>query len=164
LFYDLATWHKINFLYTFSELARAEDLKYFMNDARLHARLMEVLRGRHGHRLASHVEGAKIEVAEGGEAAIELDFIEEGLRAAVSEGVLSGAIHALLQSIVRSALAAVAQAGMKPAEVTALYFTGGSVAIRELRRVFHEAFPASRMVVGDHFASVARGLGVSALR
>jgi hypothetical chaperone protein len=163
LFFELATWHKINFLYTFRELARAEDLKYFMQDARLHGRLMTVLKGRHGHRIASHVEGAKIEVAEGGAAAVRLDFVEQGLRAAVAEADLSGAIRALLQSIVRSALDAVSQAGMTPADVTALYFTGGSVGIRELRRVFQEAFPASRVVVGDHFASVARGLGVSAL-
>jgi len=164
LFFELATWHKINFLYTFRELALAEDLKYFMEDARLHERLMTVLRGRHGHRIASHVEGAKIAVAEGGDAAIDLAFIEEGLRAAVSEADLTGAIRPLLQGIVRSALAAVKQAGMAPAQVTALYFTGGSVAIRELRRAFHEAFPESRVVVGDHFASVARGLGLSALR
>jgi hypothetical chaperone protein len=51
-----------------------------------------------------------------------------------------------------------------PTPVTAIYFTGGSVGIRELRRYFHEAFPASRMVVEDHFASVARGFGVSALQ
>lgn len=164
LFFELATWHKINFLYTFRELALAEDLKYFMEDARLHERLMTVLKGRHGHRIASHVEGAKIAVAEGGDAAIDLAFIEEGLRAAVSEADLTGAIRPLLQGIVRSALAAVKQAGMAPAQVTALYFTGGSVAIRELRRAFHEAFPESRVVVGDHFASVARGLGLSALR
>jgi len=164
LFFELATWHKINFLYTFRELALAEDLKYFMEDARLHERLMTVLRGRHGHRIASHVEGAKIAVAEGGDAAIDLAFIEEGLRAAVSEADLTGAIRPLLQGIVRSALAAVRQAGMAPAQVTALYFTGGSVAIRELRRAFHEAFPESRVVIGDQFASVARGLGLSALR
>ena len=164
LYFELATWHKINFLYTFRELARADDLKYFMDDARLHARLMTVLKGRHGHRIAAHVEEAKIAVAEGGSAQVELGFIDEGLRAAVTEADLSGAIRPLLQSIVRAALTAVSQGGLKPAEVTALYFTGGSVAIRELRRVFHEAFPASRMVVGDHFASVARGLGVSALR
>ena len=164
LFFELATWHKINFLYTFRELALAEDLKYFMEDARLHERLMTVLKGRHGHRIASHVEGAKIAVAEGGDAAIDLAYIEEGLRAAVSEADLTGAIRPLLQGIVRSALAAVKQAGMAPAQVTALYFTGGSVAIRELRRAFHEAFPESRVVIGDHFASVARGLGLSALR
>ena len=164
LFFELATWHKINFLYTFRELALAEDLKYFMEDARLHERLMTVLKGRHGHRIASHVEGAKIAVAEGGDAAIDLAYIEEGLRAAVSEADLTGAIRPLLQGIVRSALTAVRQAGMAPAQVTALYFTGGSVAIRELRRAFHEAFPESRVVIGDHFASVARGLGLSALR
>ena len=164
LFFELATWHKINFLYTFQELARADELKYFMEDARLHSRLMTVLRGRHGHRIASHVEQAKIAVADGGDAGIDLGFIEEGLRAAVSEADLSSAIRTLLQSIVRSALAAVGEAGMTPGEVTVLYFTGGSVAIGELRRAFHQAFPASRMVIGDHFASVARGLGVSALR
>jgi hypothetical chaperone protein len=53
---------------------------------------------------------------------------------------------------------------MKPAQVTTLYFTGGSIGIRALRRSFQQAFPASRMVVGDPFASVARGLGLSASR
>ena len=139
LYFDLATWHKINFLYSFRELARADELKYFMADAGLHGRLMTVLKGRHGHRIASHVEGAKIAVAEGGDAVIALDFVEQGLRAAVSERDLTGAIGPLLHGIVRAALAAVAQAGMTPAQVSALYFTGGSVAIRELRRVFHAA-------------------------
>src|SRR6185436_1573629 len=97
LFFELATWHKINFLYTFRELARAEDLKYFMEDARLHARLMTVLRGRHGHRIASHVEQAKIAVADGGDAGIDLAFIEEHLHAAVTEADLSAAIRPLLQ-------------------------------------------------------------------
>ena len=135
-----------------------------MDDARLHTRLMTALRGRHGHRIASHVEAAKIAVAEGGEGSIDLNFIEQGLRAPVSEAGLSEAIRPLLQSIVRSAREAVSLAGMTPAQVTALYFTGGSTGIRELRQFVRDAFPASRMVIGDPFASVARGLGVSASR
>jgi hypothetical chaperone protein len=53
---------------------------------------------------------------------------------------------------------------MTPAQVSALYFTGDPSVSESFAAASHEAFPASRMVVGDHFASVARGLGVSALR
>lgn len=164
VFFDLATWHKINFLYSFSEIARADDLKHFMTDSRLHARLMTALRGRHGHRIAAQVECAKIAVAEGGHGRVQLKFIEDDLQIPVTEAGLSGAMAPLLDRIVQSALAAVARAAMAPDEVTVLYFTGGSTSIRALRQRFERAFPASRVVAGDKFASVVRGLGVTAAR
>ena len=162
VFHDLATWHKINFLYTFRELARADELCHFMADAGLHARLMAVLRGRHGHRVAAHVEAAKIAVADGGASAIDLSFVAAGLNFPVAECDLVRAIDEVLESVVRTALGAVARAAMTPADVTALYFTGGSIGIRALRQRFERAFRTSRVVIGDPFASVARGLGVAA--
>lgn len=163
IYFELATWHKINFLYSFKEQSRAEELKYFLADEHLHNRLMAVLRGRHGHRIAAHVESAKIAVAEGGEGSIDLRFIEKGLSVPVSEDALLTAIAPLLECIVRSALDTVAGAGMTAEQVTILYFTGGSTGIRQLRERLQQAFPGSRIVAGDKFASVVRGLGISAL-
>ena len=162
LFHDLATWHKINFLYAWKELARAEELKLFMAEPKIHARLMEVLRGRLGHRIAGQVEQGKIAVAEGGEGAIDLGFVESGLSVALSEQTLSAAIATLLERITASALEATRRAGVTPQQVGVLYFTGGSTGIAGLRRAFQAAFPHARTVAGDKFASVARGLGASA--
>jgi hypothetical chaperone protein len=162
IYFDLATWHKINFLYTFKALAQAEELRFFMADLRMHGRLMDALRGRHGHRIASQVENAKIDVAEEGAGSVNLDFIEKDLVIPVSGAILVTAINGLLDRIVHSASTVIAQAGITHDKVTALYFTGGSTSIQELRRRFQHAFPASRIVVGDKFSSVVRGLGVSA--
>jgi len=164
VYHDLATWHKINFLYTWKQLASAEELKLFMGDLRMHRRLMSVLRGRQGHRIASQVENAKIAVAEGGASSMDLSFIESGLTVPVSGLVLSAAIDSLLKRIVQSALDAVKRAGIAPDQVTVLYFTGGSTGIAELRRAFQKTFPLARIAVGDKFASVARGLGASAAK
>jgi hypothetical chaperone protein len=162
IYFDLATWHKINFLYTSKALAQAEELKFFMADRQMHRRLMQTLHGRHGHRIASQVEMAKIDVAEGGQGRVNLDFIESDLVMPISGSTLATAINGMLDRIVDAASAAVAQAGITHDKVTALYFTGGSTSIEALRRRFQQAFPASRMVEGDKFSSVARGLGLSA--
>ena len=135
-----------------------------MGDQRMHRRLMGVLRGRQGHRVASQVENAKIAVAEGGAGSMDLAFIERDLAVPVSEPILSAAIDTLLKRIVQSALDAVKRAGIAPDEVTVLYFTGGSTGIAELRRAFQKTFPLARIAVGDKFASVARGLGTSAAK
>jgi len=164
VYFDLSTWHKINFLYSFRELARAEELKLFLLDMNMHERLMAVLRGRHGHRIASRVETAKIGVAEDGSARIDLSFIEPGLDVAVSESTLSNALSPLLDRITGAALQAVARAGIASDEITILYFTGGSTGLRQLRERLQGAFPRSRVVAGDKFSSVVRGLGLSAAR
>ena len=57
-----------------------------------------------------------------------------------------------------------AQAGLKPRQIDALYFTGGSTGLRLLAERIAAAFPAARAVRGDRFASVASGLGLHAAR
>ena len=60
VFYDLSTWHLIQWLYTAKALREAEALRTDYSDRRLHARLMRVLQEQAGHRLADAVEQGKI--------------------------------------------------------------------------------------------------------
>lgn len=164
IYFELATWHKINFLYAPRELVQAETLRNFYADERYHARLMKVLREREGHRIAAAVEDAKVAVAGGGDTALDLDFLESGLATPVSETLLRTATEAAQQRIAATALEAVTAAGLRPEQIDALYFTGGSTGLRSLRGVIAAQFPQAREVAGDPFASVARGLGVYAER
>jgi hypothetical chaperone protein len=50
------------------------------------------------------------------------------------------------------------------AQISTLYFTGGSSSMRALRAAFEAALPDSRVVVGDAFGSVVSGLGIDAAR
>jgi hypothetical chaperone protein len=58
----------------------------------------------------------------------------------------------------------VAQAGLRHAQIDALYFTGGSTGLRLLAQQIASAFPDARAVRGDRFSSVATGLGLHAQR
>lgn len=161
-YFELATWHRINFLYSPRALSVAQGLRPFYRDAFYHERLMRVLRDREGHRIAALVEGAKVAVADGGEHRVPLDFIEDGLEAPIDSALLTGSIRLPLERIVATAVQTVVDAGIKPADIDALYFTGGSTGLRDLRAAIASAFPDSEQISGDAFASVARGLGVYA--
>lgn len=162
IYFELATWHKINFLYAPRELVQAETLRTFYADERYHQRLMKVLREREGHRIAGAVEDAKVAVAAGGETTLDLAFLEADLAVPVSEDQLAAATAAAQARIAETALDAVRAAGLKPSQVQALYFTGGSTGLRGLRQAIAVGFPEAETVQGDPFASVARGLGVHA--
>ncbi|HEY1075179.1 MAG TPA: Hsp70 family protein [Fontimonas sp.] len=163
-YFELATWHRINFLYSPRALADAQTLRPFFADARLHARLMRVLREREGHRIAGLVEEAKVATAEGGAAQIDLGFIEAGLSAALGEALIRRALDKPLSCVAQTAVDAVQAAGIEPAQVDALYFTGGSTGLIPLRRSIAAAFPRSEIVLGDKFSSVASGLGLHAAK
>ncbi|MDB5806462.1 MAG: Hsp70 family protein [Betaproteobacteria bacterium] len=164
IYFDLATWHKINLLYSNKEMFAAEQLRFYYTEAAMHARLMQVLKHRHGHQIAGRVETAKIAVADGGDTSLDLDIVEGGLLVPVGEAMLTTATDEDIERIVDTAHETLKAAGIAPDAPLTLYFTGGSTGVRQLRQAFHARFARAKMVNGDMFSSVARGLGVHAAR
>jgi len=164
VYFDLATWHLINTVYSPQRVAELRSMRDFYADARHHERLMTVVSDRLGHELAARAEGAKIAVAEGGTTRIDLSHVERALAVMLDEGEAVQAIEADLARIVDAARVTVQQAGLRADQVDALYFTGGSTGLRLLAQQIAAAFPAARAVRGDRFASVATGLGLYARR
>jgi hypothetical chaperone protein len=137
-------------------------MKSFYADPALHKRLMTVVTERLGHELAGRAERAKIEVAAGGATTISLGHVERGLNVTLEQATAVGALRADVSRIAEAALETVRQAGLTPAQVDTLYFTGGSTGLRLLADAIVGAFPSARPVHGDRFASVAAGLGLDA--
>ncbi len=164
VYFDLATWHLINTVYSPQRVAELRSMRGFYDEALHHQRLMTVVNERLGHELAARAEAAKISVAEGGDTQIDLGHVERALSVAVSERDAVQAIAADIEAIVNAAQLTAVQAGLKPAQIDALYFTGGSTGLRLLAQRIGAAFPAARVVRGDRFASVATGLGLFARR
>ena len=164
VYFDLATWHLINTVYNPMRMAELRGMRGFYADPVHHERLMVVLEERLGHELAARAEQAKIDVAEGGTTRIDLSHTERHLSAALTERQAAEAIEADVLRIVAAARHAAAQAGLAPAQIDALYFTGGSTGLRRLAGRIAAAFPSARPVHGDRFASVATGLGLHAQR
>ena len=159
VFYDLSTWHLIQWLYSAKALREAEALRSDYSDRPLHARLMRVLQEQAGHRLADAVEQGKIGASSTGtESTLDLGWIEAGLQAHVGPQALQQHLQQLLAQVVQCAQECVRKAGLQHADITALYLTGGSSALQTLRDALGQAFPGVPLVAGDLFGGVASGL------
>ncbi len=162
VYFDLATWHLINTVYTPQRVAELRAGRRDYANARHHERLMTAVTQRLGHDLAARAEAAKIELAGAGRARIDLGLVERHLGVSISEVQMLDALRAETEKIVAAARAAVSQAGLAAQGVDALYFTGGSTGLRALTEAIAARVPAARVVRGDRFASVATGLGLFA--
>ena len=162
VFFDLSTWHLIQWLYSPRALRDAQNLRTDFADARLHGRLMRVLQERLGHRLANTVEQAKIAASlADADAPMPLDWIEAGLCAAVTPESMARFLAQPLAQVVACAHACVQLAGLAVQDLDAIYLTGGSSALRPLRQALRSAFPDTPQNEGDLFGGVAAGLAVS---
>jgi len=162
VYFDLATWHLINTVYAPARLAELRAMKAWYAQPRHHARLMTTVTQRLGHALAAAAEQAKIDVAQRGQAKIDLSALERGLSATLDEADAATAIEADLGRIVSAVRETARLAGVAPSAVDAVYFTGGSTGLAPLVDRIAACFPAAQVVRGDRYASVAQGLGLHA--
>jgi hypothetical chaperone protein len=164
VYFDLSTWHRINLLYVPKFTSTLRELRAFFTDPRPYRRLVHVIEQRLGHELLGRTEAAKIELSEVAQAKLDLRAIEPGLTVDGTRDQLIDLLGGMLARLVEVATATVSAAGLKTADVSTLYFTGGSSGMTALRDAFAKAYPDSRVVVGDLFGSVVAGLGIEAGR
>ena len=164
IYFDLATWHLINTVYSPARLAEWRAMRSWFADPRQHARLMTVLEDRLGHALAGAAEQAKIDVALRGRAEIPLDEVERALGSQLDAAGAAQALQADQGRIVAAAREVLLQAGVPATAVQAVFFTGGSTGLASLVDGIAAVFPDATAVRGDRFASVAQGLGLHARR
>jgi hypothetical chaperone protein len=165
VFFDLATWHLINWLYTPRVRQQALDLRTDYSDKRLHDRLLTVLDHRLGHRIASDVEQAKIRSSGSDEpAVIDLSYIEPGLAARLEAADAERQLAGLLEQVMGSARECIHRAGLETARLDAIYLTGGSSALKPFQQALRRTFPGVPLVEGDMFGGVASGLAYAGQR
>ena len=163
VFFELSSWHLINWLYAPKAVRQAQELRVNYGDTRLHDRLMFVLEERYGHRLASEVEQAKIDASmSDAPVSIDLSYIEAALAASLSPDDMAQQLAPLLDSVVASAHACVKRAGLRSNDLDAVYLTGGSSALRPFQHALRKSFAGVPLVEGDLFGGVAAGLACAA--
>ena len=159
VFFELSSWHLINWLYAPKAIRQAQELRTSYADLRLHARLMTVLEERYGHRLASEVEQAKIDSSiRDSSVSIDLSYLDAGLAAPLSPDDMSQQLTPLLSDVVACAHACVKRAGLRSSDLDAIYLTGGSSALRPFQRALRKSFAGVPLIEGDLFGGVASGL------
>jgi hypothetical chaperone protein len=159
VFFDLSTWHLIQWLYQPRAISQAQALRSNYADPALHARLMAVLQQRHGHHIAHEVELAKIRCSlSGSDTDVDLSCIEHHLTAPMGASDMAAQLAAQLARVVACACDCVAQAGLTRGDLDTVYLTGGSSALRPFQQALQAAFAGVPMVSGDLFGGVASGL------
>jgi len=159
MFFDLSTWHLINWLYTPASIRKAESLRVDYSDVRMHTRLMKVLNERLGHVLASEVEQAKIRTSMSDTPTwIDLSVVETALASPLAASDTAQDLDTLLAEVVACGHECVRRAGLTASQLDGLYLTGGSSALRPFQQKLREGFPGSEIIVGDLFGGVASGL------
>jgi hypothetical chaperone protein len=161
---DLATWHRINMLYT---TRTAADLKALLAEAdhpdRV-SRLVEVVARRRGHALAMVVEAAKIALSEDEVTRLALHPITGGPNPIARRDGFEAAVAAPLIRLHRMIGDVLAQAGVTPAQIGTVFMTGGSSSLPVLHHTVRTLLPDARIETGDRFGSVGTGLALDARR
>ena len=159
VFFDLATWHLINWQYQPKAMAQAKALQTNYTDTRLHDRLMRVLIERYGHHMAHDVEQAKIRCSQANsDTTIDLSYLEANLAASLSTDDLHAHLAQLLTNTVACARECVQRANLTHGKPDAIYLTGGSSALRTFQEALRNEFVGVPLVEGDLFGGVASGL------
>jgi len=165
IFFDLSTWHLINWLYQSRALSQARELRSNYSDPHLHQRLMKVLNHRQGHQIAHELELAKIRCSDlNGSTVVDLSFVEPGFSVQMAPNDMHEHLATLLGRVVACARDCVQRAGLSDSALDAMYLTGGSSALRPFQAALQAEFPGVPLVEGDLFGGVAAGLAYSQVR
>jgi hypothetical chaperone protein len=163
-YHDLTTWHTLNNLYTANTLTHVKSLQTVAYEKNLLARLLRVLQLRAGHHILDAVETSKQRLSEENDILLDLDFIESELSVGVPRVLLNDVINDQVQSILSKITETVQVARVKPSEINAIFYTGGSTKIPIIRENINALFPEANIVQGDAFGSVGIGLTIDAQR
>lgn len=161
---DLATWHRINFLYTQRTLADLKALEAEADHPERIARLRRVIAGRVGHGVAMAVEDAKIALSEAEVARLALSDLTGGPNPLATRAGFEEAVAVPVDRIGGTIAALLASAGVTADQVGTVFMTGGSSGLPVVRRVVQAVLPGVRIATGDMLGSVGTGLALDAAR
>ncbi|MDD3677145.1 MAG: Hsp70 family protein [Thauera propionica] len=164
LYFQLATWHTINFAYSRQAWA---DLQNIYRDAAARTeldRLARLVSQREGHWLALQVEQAKIDLSTAAAAHLDLNRLEDGLQHTITTADFVAATATLVERVGECVGQLLQDAGLRRDQVDTVYFTGGASGVPQLRARIAAELPAARSVEGDLYGSIGAGLAVEAAR
>lgn len=163
-YFNLATWHTINQAYTKKMSIQLAELVRDAREPEKLVRLQNLIDDRAGHWLAMRVEETKIALSGEPTVRLDLDRLAPPTALDVDRDCFVAAIGALVDTVGGTVGRLLAEAGVRPAEVDTVFFTGGSSGVAALRERIGAAVPSARRVEGDLFGSIGAGLALDAVR
>lgn len=163
-YFDLASWHTINLVYTRKAWSLVMDNYRDAADTIKLDRLVRLIRERAGHWLAIQVEAAKIALSDAGSTEVDLQRLEQGLNLTITREEFDESIDKLVVRTEKTVQQLLTDAGVDGSAVDTIFFTGGSSSVPLLRQRLAALLPEARCVEGDRFGSIGSGLALDAVR
>ncbi len=163
-YHDLATWHRINALYTARTASDLKALRLQADRPEVIDRMISVVAGRHGHALAMRIEAAKIGLSGADSARLPMSDLTGGPNPVVRREGFEIAVEAPIARIRALLDRVLADAGLTPDRIGTAFLTGGSSQLPILRATVQSVLPGVALATGDMLGSVGTGLALEARR
>ncbi len=163
-FIDLATWQRINLVYTSKAMNDLRQIRYEAVRADLVDRFIEIVEHRYGHAMAGLVERAKIALTLQPAAEVKVSLPGARFAAEITRTGLEQTIAADIDRVSATVRQTIQDAGVEASDITAVFLTGGSTAVPLARRRILSLVPQASVIEGDMFGSVGLGLALDAQR
>lgn len=163
-FHELATWSEINRLYDSKVIAELRQIRREAKYPERLDRLIRVIDEQRGHTLAMDVEASKIALADADTTAIALAWVEKNLSVEIGRPDLVHHTKLLAERVAGRIKLCLAHAQLKADAIDAVFLTGGSVRLAHLRKAMTKVLPSARVVEGDIFGAVGKGLTLEAAK
>ncbi|MFL9924792.1 Hsp70 family protein [Herbaspirillum lusitanum] len=163
-YFNLATWHTINQLYTRKVWQQLQDVGREVRERDKFARLLDLVDQRCGHWLALQVEAGKIALSSEETTMLDLQRLRPPEMLELRRTDFDASVDHLVGSVEQTVTGLLRDAGLKPADIDTVFFTGGSSGVNLLRRRISALVPDAQHVEGDLFGSIGSGLALDAMR
>lgn len=163
-YFNLATWHTINRLYSPKTLYELKDLHNQAAEKDKIKRLLRLVEERAGHWLAVQTEACKITLSEHQQAQLNLARIDSAITLTIQQDEFHTVLAPLLHSIEHAIHQLLQEAQLTHRDIDTIFFTGGASGVPILKNQITAHFPSAKRVDGDQFGSVGTGLALEAKR
>ncbi|TIW06727.1 MAG: Hsp70 family protein, partial [Mesorhizobium sp.] len=150
-FIDLATWQRINLVYTAKAMTDLKQIRFEAERADLVGRFIHIVEHRYGHALAGLVERAKIALTDQPAAEVKVSLPGARFAAEITRAGLEATIGADIDRVTKTVRQTIADAGVDTSAITAVFLTGGSTAIPLAKRQILSLVPQASVIEGDMF-------------
>ncbi|MGJ8582950.1 MAG: Hsp70 family protein [Marinosulfonomonas sp.] len=164
IYFDLATWEKIPFLYNGSVRQEVKTLTKLAVNRPAFERLSTVLDMEIGHDIAFVVERGKIQAnrADQDRSNIDLRMVEPGLSAPLTKDAMVETLSEHVAQIRDSAAETLKLAECAAEDIERVVFVGGSSLMQVVEQAMAAQFPAATLEYTEAFTAVVDGLAISA--
>lgn len=163
-YHDLASWHRINTLYTVRMARELRDMRYTAARPDKIDRLIRVVGKRHGHALAFACEQAKIALSLEPSVPVRVGRFTGATDPMTTRVLFETLVAAPLLRLDQTIRSVLQQAEVGPSQIGTVFLTGGSSAIPAVHALVGALLPQSLIATGDNLGAVGTGLAIDARR